>query len=161
MVRKAPKKYFLTTFKMLHDVKSLSHVMWECKYHIIITPKYRKKKLYGEIRRRIGELLRELTKQKGGEILQGNLRSDHVHMVLSIPPKFSVAMMIGYIKGKSAIRLHNEYGKKKGIYGKNFWARGYYVSTVGADEKVVRDYVKKQEYIDKETGDGQMDRGWF
>lgn len=146
---------------MIQEIESLSHSVWDCKYHIIITPKYRKKILYGQIRRRVGELLKELSKHKESKIETGNLRLDHVHMVMRIPPKYSVAMVVGYIKGKSAIRLHNEYGRyRKGSYGKNFWSRGYYVSTVGIDEKRVKEYVERQEYIDKEKEGKQIDMGW-
>ena len=117
----------------MHEWQSLSHVKWECKYHIVITPKYRKRKLYGKVRRRVGEVLRDLCRQRGIEMLEGNLRPDHIHMCLSIPPKYSVAFAIGFIKGKSAVRIHRQILGNPRVTGLHFWARGYCVSTVGLD----------------------------
>ena len=109
----------------MHDWKSLSHVRWECKYHIVIIPKYRKRALYGQFRNRVGEVIRDLCRQRGVELLEGHLMGDHIHMCLSIPPKFSVANTVGFLKGKSAIRIHREYLKrKKQFTGFHFWARG-------------------------------------
>ena len=134
----------------MNDVKSLSHSKWECKYHITWIPKYRKKKIYKELRQYLGEILRELAQQKECEILEGNLLPDHVHMFVSIPPKYAVAQVIGFIKGKSAIQIaRNFVGRKKNFTGQHFWARGYHVSTVGRDEKVIREYIKKQEEEDQ------------
>ena len=133
----------------MHDWSSLSHVRWECKYHAVIVPKYRKKSLYGGMRKQVGEILRELCRQKGVELLEGHLLSDHIHMCLSVPPKLSIAFTIGFLKGKSAVRIHREILNKRRMTGLHFWARGYCVSTVGLDEKVVRKYIREQEAIDK------------
>ena len=134
----------------MNDVKSLSHSKWECKYHITWIPKYRKKKIYKELRKYLGEILRELAQQKECEILEGNLLPDHVHMFVSIPPKYAVAQVIGFIKGKSAIQIaRNFVDRKKNFIGQHFWARGYHVSTVGRDEKTIREYIKKQEGEDQ------------
>jgi len=133
----------------MHDWSSLSHVRWECKYHVVIVPKYRKKVLYGGMRKQVGEIIRELCRQKGVELLEGHLLSDHIHMCLSVPPKLSIAFTIGFLKGKSAVRIHREILNKQRITGLHFWARGYCVSTVGLDEKVVRKYIREQEAIDK------------
>jgi putative transposase len=133
----------------MHDWSSLSHVRWECKYHVVIVPKYRKKSLYGGMRKQVGEILRELCRQKGVELLEGHLLSDHIHMCLSVPPKLSIAFTIGFLKGKSAVRIHREILNKRRMTGLHFWARGYCVSTVGLDEKVVRKYIREQEAIDK------------
>jgi putative transposase len=133
----------------MHDWSSLSHVRWECKYHVVIVPKYRKKSLYGGMRKQVGEILRELCRQKGVELLEGHLLSDHIHMCLSVPPKLSIAFTIGFLKGKSAVRIHREILNKRRMTGLHFWARGYCVSTVGLDEEVVRKYIREQEAIDK------------
>ena len=133
----------------MHDWSSLSHARWECKYHVVIVPKYRKKVLYGGMRKHVGEIIRELCRQKGVELLEGHLLSDHIHMCLSVPPKLSIAFTIGFLKGKSAVRIHREILNKRRITGLHFWARGYCVSTVGLDEKVVRKYIREQEAIDK------------
>jgi len=140
------------------DWKSQAHVKWECKYHVVILPKYRKKVLYGKIRRGVGEILRELCRQKGIELEEGNAMSDHIHMLLSVPPKYSIAMVIGYLKGKSAIRIHRDLLKTKGtLFGRTFWARGYCVSTVGLDEKKIRQYVREQEKLQKDQGQIEFD----
>ena len=132
----------------MKDWQSQAHVKWECKYHIVILPKYRKKVLYGKIRGEIGQILRDLCRQKGVELLEGHAMPDHMHMLLSVPPKFSIAMTIGYLKGKSAIRIHRELMKTKGtLFGRAFWARGYCVSTVGYDEAAVRRYIQEQEKL--------------
>jgi putative transposase len=139
----------------MHDWRSLSHVRWECKYHIVITPKYRKKVLYGRLRRQIGPILRELCRQKGVEVIEGHSMSDHVHMCLSIPPKYSVAHTIGFIKGKSAVRIHRDLVKEQRMTGMHFWSTGYCVSTVGLDEQKVREYIREQEEL--ESGQGELD----
>jgi REP-associated tyrosine transposase len=132
------------------DSQSLSHTKWECKYHIVWIPKYRKKALFFELRKYLGEILRELAKQKECEVLEGHLMPDHVHIMLSIPPKYSVSQVVGFIKGKSAIQIaRNFQGRKKNFVGQNFWARGYYVSTAGKDEEVVRAYIQAQEKEDQ------------
>ena len=134
----------------MKDWKSQAHVKWECKFHVVILPKYRKKAIYGKLRRRIGEILRELCRQKGVELEEGNALPDHIHMLLSVPPKYSIAMTIGYLKSKSAIRVHRQLLKQKGtLFGRSFWARGYCVSTVGLDEHQVKNYIKEQEKLQK------------
>jgi putative transposase len=142
----------------MKDWKSQAHVKWDCKYHVVILPKYRKKVLYGKIRRRIGEILRDLSRQKGITVEEGNAVSDHIHMLLSVPPKYSIAMVIGYLKGKSAVRIHREILKAQGtLFGRTFWARGYCVSTVGLDEHEIRQYVRDQEKLQKEQNQAEID----
>ena len=131
------------------DWRSLSHTKWECKYHVIIVPKYRKKVLYGKQRKRVGEILRQLCKQKGLELLEGHAMPDHIHLCLSIPPKYSVSMTIGFLKGKSAIRINREKLGRVGLGNKSFWIRGYCVSTVGLNEHAIRDYIRNQEKLDR------------
>ncbi len=134
----------------MEDVQTLAHTAWECKYHVVWIPKYRKKLLYGELRKHLGELFRDLAIQKESNILEGHLMGDHVHMLLSIPPKYAVSQVVGFIKGKSAIHIARTYvGRRKNYSGMQFWARGYYVSTVGRDEATIREYIKKQEVEDK------------
>jgi putative transposase len=134
----------------MDDYESLSHSKWECKYHVVFIPKYRRKTLYAELRRHLGELFRKLAEQKESSIEEGHLLLDHVHMLISIPPKYAVSQVIGFIKGKSAIHLARVYGeKKRNFVGQHFWARGYFVSTVGRDTEVIRDYIRKQEEEDK------------
>ena len=124
--------------------------MWECKYHIVWISKYRKKTIFGDLRKHLGEMFRELARQKESKILEGHLMSDHVHILLSIPPKYSVSQVVGFIKGKSAIQIaRNFQGRKKNFVGQHFWARGYYVSTVGKDEDAVREYIQNQENEDQ------------
>lgn len=132
----------------MHEWQSLSHVRWDCKYHVVFIPKYRQKVLYGRLRNRVGRILRELCEQRGVELLEGHAMPDHVHMCLSIPPKYSVSHTIGFLKGKSAVRIHRELLKKKRMTGLHFWARGYCVSTVGLDEAAVRRYIREQEKWD-------------
>ena len=133
----------------MKDYKSLSHTRWDCKYHIVFIPKKRKKLIYGDLRKYLGEIFHELARQKGVEILEGHLMRDHVHICLSIPPKFSVSNVVGYLKGKSAIAIARQFrGKQRNFTGENFWARGYFVSTVGLDEQVVRNYIRHQEEQD-------------
>lgn len=133
----------------MHDWTSLSHVRWDCKYHVVIVPKYRQKRLYGKFRRRVGNILKELCEQKGVELLEGHLMPDHIHMCLRIPPKFSVAFFLGFLKGKSAIRIHREVLKVKKVTGLHFWSRGYCVSTVGLDEDTIRKYIRDQDKQEK------------
>ena len=129
---------------------NLSHTKWECKYHVVFIPKYRKKVLYKGLRQHLGEIFRKLAEQKESRVEEGHLQPDHVHMLISIPPKYSVSQVIGYIKGKSAIHIAREYGeRKRNFVGQHFWARGYWVSTVGRDEGVIREYIKHQEDEDK------------
>ncbi|MGA9023732.1 MAG: IS200/IS605 family transposase [Terracidiphilus sp.] len=138
----------------MHDGQSLSHVRWDCKYHIVIVPKYRKKVLYGRVRRKVGEILRELCRQRGVEFVEGSLSSDHIHMCLRIPPRFRAAFVIGFLKGKSAVRIHRMLGEKP-LTGLHFWSRGYCVSTTGLDDSIVREYIRQQER--EETGQGELD----
>jgi REP-associated tyrosine transposase len=134
----------------MKDYQSLSHSKWECKYHVVFIPKYRRKVLYGQLRRDLGEVFRELARQKESVIEEGHLQSDHVHMLLSIPPKYAVAQVVGYLKGKSAIHIARTYGgRQRNFVGEHFWARGYFVSTVGRDEEEIRRYIEEQEAEDK------------
>jgi len=134
----------------MNDVESLSHTKWECKYHIVYIPKYRKKALYGALRQQLGEVLKQLAMQRESRIEEGHLMRDHVHMLVSIPPKYSVAQVVGYMKGKSAIHIARTFmGKPRNFTGESFWARGYFVSTVGRDEKEIREYIQKQEQEDQ------------
>ena len=133
----------------MNDIQCLSHSKWECKYHVVWIPKYRRKVLYGQLRKELGAVLHELARQKESRILEGHLQPDHVHMLISIPPKYAVSQVVGYMKGKSAIHIARTYlGQKKNYSGMHFWARGYFVSTVGADEEVVRVYIRDQEKED-------------
>ncbi len=132
----------------MEDIQSLSHSKWECKYHITWIPKYRKKTIYGKLRQHLGEVIRELAKQKESQVLEGHLMPDHVHMLIAIPPKYAVANVIGFIKGKSAIYIAKNYFGRSNGTGQKFWARGYHVSTVGRDEEQVKNYIKKQEKED-------------
>ena len=134
----------------MHDWQSLSHVRWDCKYHVVIVPKYRKKTLYGRFRHQVGDVLRDLCRQRGDELLGGHLMPDHIHMCLKVPPKFSIAFVIGFLKGKSAVRIHRNILKAKKVTGLHFWARGYCVSTVGLDEETVRRYIREQEKLEKQ-----------
>jgi putative transposase len=130
--------------------QSLSHTKWECKYHIIWIPKYRKKKIFKELRRELGAVLRELAQQRESEIEEGHLLVDHVHILIAIPPKYAVSQVVGYIKGKSAIWVARHYGgRQRNFSGQHFWARGYYVSTVGRDETMIREYIQRQEAEDQ------------
>ena len=130
----------------MNEQQSLSHTVWDCKYHIVWMPKYRKKSLYKELRRYVGSVLKDLANRKESRIEEGHLLSDHIHVLISIPPKYSVSQVVGFIKGKSAISIaRNCMGRRKNFTGQKFWARGYHVSTVGYDEEVVRDYIRHQE----------------
>lgn len=130
--------------------ESLKHTKWECKYRIIWIPKYRKKSLYKELRHYLGSLLKELVSQKECKIEEGHLMSDHFHILISISPKYSVSQVVGFIKGKSGISIARNYmGRRKNFTGQSFWARGYYISTVGRDEATVRNYIRHQEAEDQ------------
>ncbi len=134
----------------MDNTQSLCHTKWDCKYHVVWIPKYHRKVLYGQLRKYLGELLRDLAAQKECKILEGHLQPDHVHVLLEIPPKYSVSQVIGFIKGKSAINIARTYlGQRKNFTGMHFWARGFFVTTVGADEEAVRAYIQKQETEDK------------
>ena len=141
----------------MHEWRSLSHVRWECKYHVVFTPKYRRKVFYGGMRQRIGTIIRELCRQKGIELLEGHAMPDHIHLVLSIPPKFSVANTVGFLKGKSAVRIHRELLGHKRMTGLHFWSTGYCVSTIGYDEEKIRRYVREQDDRDKDLDQRQLD----
>ena len=134
----------------MHDLQSLSHVRWDCKFHVVIVPKYRKKALYGKFRKRVGEVLRDLCRQRGLEVLEGHLMPVHIHMCLRVPPKYSIAFVIGFLKGKSAVLIHRKLIGHRRVTGMHFWARGYCVSTVGLDEDTIRKYIREQEKIDNE-----------
>ena len=133
----------------MDEFESLSHTRWDCKYHIVFIPKCRRKLLYGNLRQHLGEIFRKLASQKESRIEEGHLMPDHVHMMISIPPKYSVSQVVGYIKGKSALHLARVYAERRRNYvGQHFWARGYFVSTVGRDEEVIREYIRNQEVED-------------
>ena len=134
----------------MSQTRSLSHSRWECQYHVVFIPKYRKKSIFGQIREDLGDVLRELARQKESRIVKGHLMADHVHMLIEIPPKYAVANVVGFMKGKSAICIARRYGeRKRNFRGKNFWARGYFVSTVGRDEEKIREYIRHQEVEDQ------------
>jgi putative transposase len=134
----------------MDEYASLSHTKWDCKYHIVFIPKCRRKVLYKSLRQHLGEVFRDLAQQRESKIEEGHLMSDHVHILISIPPKYAVSQVVGYIKGKSAIHLARTYGDRKQNYaGQHFWARGYLVSTVGRDETVIREYIRNQEVEDE------------
>ena len=150
----------------MNDINSLSHSKWRCKYHIVFAPKYRRQVIYGQIKRDIGKILRQLCENKGVEILEAELCKDHVHMLVSIPPKESVAHFIGYLKGKSSLMIFDRHANLKYKYGnRHFWCRGYYVDTVGKNTEKIAEYIRNQlqedimndqlsikEYIDPFTG---------
>ena len=136
----------------MEDFESLAHVRWECKYHVVFIPKYRRKVIYGKLRTGIGEILRDLCKQKGIALLEGHAVSDHVHVCLSIPPKYSVSYAVGFLKGKSAVRIHREVLHERRMSGLHFWTTVYWVSTVGRDEASVREYIRTQEDRDRQQG---------
>ena len=134
----------------MNNAQSLAHTKWECKYHVVWIPKYRRKKLFVEIRRELGPVLRTLAQHKESEVLEGSMLIDHVHMLIAIPPKYAVSQVIGYLKGKSAIHIARTFGgRQKNFTGEHFWARGYYVSTVGIDEAMIRRYIEQQEDEDR------------
>ncbi len=137
----------------MHEWQSLSHVRWDCKYHIVIIPKYRRKVFYGRLRRQIGTILRDLCRQRGVELMEGHAMPDHIHLCLSIPPKYSVAFVVGFLKGKSAVRIHRELLHERRMSGLHFWAQGYCVSTVGLDEARVRQYIREQEELENRQGE--------
>jgi putative transposase len=136
--------------------ESLHHTKWDCKYHLVWIPKYRRKVLYGQLRKELGPILRELALQKESKVVEGGLKGDHVHMLVSIPPKYSVAQVVGYMKGKSAIWVARLMGRKRNFLGQNFWARGYCVSTIGLDEKTIQEYIRAQEEADKKLDQMRM-----
>lgn len=134
------------------EYETLCHAKWECKYHLVFIPKCRRKALYEGLRCNLGEVFRSLARQRESRIEEGHLMPDHVHMLISIPPKYSVAQVVGYIKGKSAIYIARTFmERKRDFVGQYFWARGYFVSTVGRDEAVIREYIRHQEHDDKRS----------
>jgi len=134
------------------DESSLSHTRWDCKYHIVFIPKYRRKAIYGKLRADIGQILRQLCDYKGVEIIEANACSDHIHMLVKIPPKLSVSQFMGYLKGKSSLMIFDRHANLKYKYGnRHFWAKGYYVSTVGLNKATIAKYIKEQEDEDKMT----------
>ena len=149
------------------DTESLAHTKWNCKYHIVFAPKYRRQIIYGKIKKDIGIMLRKLCEYKGVEILEAEACKDHIHMLVSIPPKYSVSQIMGYLKGKSSLMIFEKYANMKYKYGnRHFWCRGYYVDTVGRNKKVIEQYIRNQlqedaaqdqmsirEYIDPFTGE--------
>jgi putative transposase len=142
----------------MKDYRSLSHTRWNCKYHVVFIPKRRKKKVFGVLRKHLGEIFHELAKQKESEIEEGHLHLDHVHICISIPPKYAVSNVVGYIKGKSAISIARNFtGRRRNFTGENFWARGYFVSTVGLDEEAVKKYIRDQEKEDERVDQLSLD----
>ena len=140
----------------MEDLKRLSHAVWDCKFHVVFIPKCRRKVLYGRLRKQLGKVFRELARQKESIVEEGHLMPDHVHMLVSIPPKYAVAQVVGYIKGKSAIHIARVLRGRRNVRGENFWARGYFVSTVGHDEQAVRRYIREQEHEDKRLDQLQL-----
>ena len=137
------------------DTSSLAHTQWECKYHIAFAPKYRRQIIYGKIKQDIGQMLRKLCEYKGIEIIEAEACKDHIHMLVSIPPKYSVAQIMGYLKGKSSLMIFEKYANLKYKYGnRHFWCRGYYVSTVGANRKAIQEYIQNQ--LQEDYSDDQM-----
>ena len=134
----------------MDEFQSLSHTRWDCKYHVVLIPKCRRKTIYVELRKHLGEVFHTLAAQKESKIIEGHMMIDHVPMMISIPPKYAVSQVVGFIKGKSAIHLARVYGeRKRNFVGQHFWARGYFVSTVGRDEAVIREYIRNQEKEDQ------------
>jgi putative transposase len=133
----------------MKEYQSLSHTTWDCKYHVVFIPKRRKKRIFGTLRSELGEIFHELANQRESKVVEGHLMPDHVHMCISIPPKYAVANVVGFIKGKSAIQIARRFGsRRRNFMGENFLARGYFVSTVGLDEEMVRAYIRNQEAED-------------
>ena len=142
----------------MKNYQSLHHTKWDCKYHVVFIPKRRKEKIFGVLRKHLGDIFHELAKQKESRIEVGHLHLDHVHICISIPPKYAVSNVIGYIKGKSAISIaRNFMGRRKNFSGENFWARGYFVSTIGLDEEEVKKYIREQEKEDERLDQLKLD----
>ena len=156
------------------DTTSLAHTQWECKYHIVFAPKYRRQIIYGKIKQDIGQMIRKLCEYKGVEIIEAEACKDHIHMLVSIPPKYSVSQFMGYLKGKSSLMIFEKYANLKYKYGnRHFWCRGYYVSTVGKNKKAIAEYIRNQlqedyaddqmsikEYVDPFTGEPVKEGKW-
>ena len=137
----------------MQDFESQAHVRWDCKYHVVFIPKYRRKVIYGRLKREIGKILRDLCDQRGIELVEGHAMEDHIHLLLKIPPKYSVSYTVGFLKGKSAVRIHRELLRERRMTGLHFWATGYWVSTVGRDEGQVIRYIREQEKFDQGQGE--------
>ena len=151
----------------INDIQSLAHTTWNCKYHIVFAPKYRRQVIYGKIKADIGNILRKLCEYKGVEIIEAEACTDHIHMLISIPPKYSVSQIMGYLKGKSSLMIFDRHANLKYKYGnRQFWCKGYYVDTVGRNKKAIQQYIRNQlqediasdqislqEYIDPFTGE--------
>ena len=156
------------------DTNSLAHTQWECKYHIVFAPKYRRQIIYGKIKQDIGQMIRKLCEYKGVEIIEAEACKDHIRMLVSIPPKYSISQFIGYLKGKSSLMIFEKYANLKYKYGnRHFWCRGYYVSTVGKNRKAIEQYIRNQlqedyaddqmsikEYVDPFTGEPVKEGKW-
>ena len=156
------------------DTNSLAHTQWECKYHIVFAPKYRRQIIYGKIKQDIGQMIRKLCEYKGVEIIEAEACKDHIHMLVSLPPKYSVSQFMGYLKGKSSVMIFEKYAHLKYKYGnRHFWCRGYYVSTVGKNKKAIAEYIRNQlqedyaddqmsikEYVDPFTGEPVKEGKW-
>ena len=156
------------------DTNSLAHTQWECKYHIVFAPKYRRQIIYGKIKQDIGQMIRKLCEYKGVEIIEAEACKDHIHMLVSLPPKYSVSQFMGYLKGKSSLMIFEKYANLKYKYGnRHFWCRGYYVSTVGKNRKAIEQYIRNQlqedytddqmsikEYVDPFTGEPVKEGKW-
>ena len=137
------------------DTNSLAHTQWECKYHIVFAPKYRRQIIYGKIKQDIGQMLRKLCEYKGVEIIEAEACKDHIHMLVSIPPKYSIAQIMGYLKGKSSLMIFEKYANMKYKYGnRHFWCRGYYVTTVGKNKKAIQEYIRNQ--LQEDYADDQL-----
>ena len=149
------RKHRRNQVHMKLDTNSLAHTKWECKYHIVFAPKYRRQIIYGKIKMDIGQMLRKLCEYKGVEIIEAEACKDHIHMLISIPPKYSAAQIMGYLKGKSSLMIFEKYANLKYKYGnRHFWCRGYYVSTVGANKKAIQEYIRNQ--LQEDYTDDQM-----
>jgi putative transposase len=134
----------------MEDYQSLSHTKWQCKYHIVFIPKFRRRRLYGVVRKELGAVFHRLAERKGCKIEEGHIMPDHVHMLISVPPKYAVSAVMGYIKGKSAIHVARHFMKRERNYaGQKLWARGFFVDTVGRDAEVIRRYIREQEAEDE------------
>ena len=156
------------------DTNSLAHTQWECKYHIVFAPKYRRQIIYGKIKQDIGQMIRKLCEYMGVEIIEAEACKDHIHMLVSLPPKYSVSQFMGYLKGKSSLMIFEKYANLKYKYGnRHFWCRGYYVSTVGKNRKAIEQYIRNQlqedyaddqvsikEYVDPFTGEPVKEGKW-
>ena len=156
------------------DTNSLAHTQWECKYHIVFAPKYRRQIIYGKIKQDIGQMIRKLCEYKGVEIIEAEACKDHIHMLVAIPPKYSVSQFMGYLKGKSSLMIFEKYANLKYKYdNRHFWCRGYYVSTVGKNKKAIAEYIRNQlqedyaddqmsikEYVDPFTGEPVKEGKW-